>query len=188
MPRLIYSMLMSLDGYIADRNGKFDWAAPDEEVHTFIDQLERPVGTHLYGRRMYEVMSVWDTLGTDEDPSCIRDFAEMWRTADKVVYSKSLQTVSTAKTQIERTFAADAVRSMKSAADHDISIAGPSLAGEALKAGLVDVCDFFVAPIIVGSGTSAFPADVRLALSLQDERRFGNGMVYLHYRAASQAA
>jgi len=189
MARLIYSMLMSLDGYIADRSGKFDWAEPGEEVHAFVNQLERGTGTYLYGRRMYEVMGAWDTLGTDRDPGFIRDFAEMWRAADKVVYSKSLSTVSTAKTRIERAFEPEAIHSMKSAADHDISIGGPSLAAEAFKAGLVDVCHFFVSPIIVGDGTRAFPTGVRQGLSLQDERRFGNGMVYLHYRfARSQAA
>jgi len=150
MARLIYSMLMSLDGYIADRSGKFDWAEPDEEVHAFVNQLERGTGTYLYGRRMYEVMGAWDTLGTDRDPGFIRDFAEMWRAADKVVYSKSLSTVSTAKTRIERAFEPEAINRMKSAADHDISIGGPSLAAEAFKAGLVDVCHFFVSPIIVG--------------------------------------
>jgi dihydrofolate reductase len=189
MARLIYSALMSLDGYIADRNGKFDWAEPDAEVHAFANQLEAQVGTYLFGRRMYEVMKAWETLGTDRDPDIIRDFAEKWRAADKVVYSRSLQTVSTARTRIERVFNPELVRSLKSAADHDISISGPGLAAEAFKAELVDACHFFVSPIIIGGGTSAFPAGVRLDLTLQEERRFRNGTVYLHYRAAvSQAA
>ena len=188
MARLIYSAIMSLDGYVADRNGKFDWAEPDDDVHAFVNQLERPVGTYLYGRRMYEVMKAWETLGTECDPGIIREFAEIWRAADKVVYSKTLQTASTAKTRIERDFNPAAVRSLKSAADHDISVGGAGLAAEAFKGDLVDVCHFFVAPVLVGGGTSAFPAGVRLGLDLQEERRFRNGTVYLHYRAVHQAA
>lgn len=184
MASLIYSMLMSLDGYVADTIGKFTWAEPDEEVHTFFNQLERPVGTYLYGRRMYEVMSAWETYGTSDQPAFIRDFACIWGAAEKIVFSRSLATVTTARTRIERDFKADAIREMKSAAKQDITIGGPHLAAEAFKAGLVDVCHFFVAPVIVGGGTSAFPAGVRLRLSLQGERRFGNGMAYLQYRAA----
>ncbi len=187
MARLIYSMLMSLDGYIADINGKFDWAEPDEEVHTFANQLERPVGTYLYGRRMYEVMSAWEALGTSDQPGFIRDFAAMWRAADKVVFSTSLRTVSTTRTRIERAFTAEVVSRVKSASNHDISIGGPGLAAEAFKADLVDLCHFFIAPIIIGGGTSAFPAGVRRTLTLQDLRRFGNGMAYLHYRCIATA-
>jgi dihydrofolate reductase len=183
MAKLIYSMLMSLDGYIADRNGNFDWAEPDEEVHTFVNQLERGTGTYLYGRRMYEVMAAWETLGTDRDPGYIRDFGEMWRAAHKIVYTKTLSAVSTAKTRIERAFEPEAISKLKATAEWDISIGGPGLAAEAFKAGLVDVCQFFVVPIIVGGGTSAFPSEVRLSLNLLDERRFGNGMVYLHYES-----
>lgn len=182
MVNLIYSALLSLDGYIADQNGNFDWAAPDEEVHRFINQLERSIGTHLFGRRMYEVMGAWETFGTGDDPGYIRDFGEMWRAANKIVYSRSLPAVSTARTRLERTFSPEAIRRLKTSAEQDISIGGPTLAGEAFKAGLVDVCYFFVTPVIVGGGTSAFPAGVRLALDLLDQRRFGNGMVYLHYR------
>jgi dihydrofolate reductase len=185
MARLIYSAIMSLDGFVADRNGKFDWAEPDDEVHAFVNQLERPVGTYLYGRRMYEVMKAWETLGTDADPGVIRDFAEIWRAADKVVFSRSLQTAPTARTRIERVFSPEAIRSLKSTADHDISIGGAKLVAEAFKDNLVDVCHFFVAPIIVGGGTSAFPTGSRLDLDLQEERRFRNGTVYLHYRAAA---
>jgi dihydrofolate reductase len=189
MANLIYSMLMSLDGYVADAQGKFEWAMPDEEVHAFVNQLERPVGTHLYGRRMYEVMSVWETLGTNDQPAVVRDFAHTWGAAEKIVFSRSLATVTTAKTRIERAFKPEAIRALKASARQDITIAGPHLAAEAFKAGLVDVCHFFVAPIIVGGGTSAFPADLRVTLTLQGERRFGNGMAYLHYRAAhGQAA
>ena len=184
MASLIYLMLMSLDGYVADTNGKFTWAEPDEEVHTFLNQLERPVGTYLYGRRMFEVMSAWETFGTSDQPTFIRDFAYIWGAAEKVVFSKSLATVTTSRTRIERAFTPDVIRAMKSAASQDITIGGPHLAAEAFKAGLVDVCHFFVAPFIVGGGTSAFTAGVRLTLSLQGERRFGNGMAYLHYRAA----
>jgi len=184
MARLIYSMLMSLDGYIADRNGNFDWAAPDEEVHTFVNQLERGAGTYLYGRRMYEVMAVWETLGTDGDPGYIREYGEIWRSAHKIVYSRSLSAVSAAMTRLERAFQPEAISELKATAERDISIGGPNLAAEAFRARLVDVCQFFVAPIIVGGGTSAFPPDVRLSLKLLDERRFGNGMVYLHYEAA----
>lgn len=181
MAKLIYSMLMSLDGYIADQNGNFDWAMPDEEVHSFVNQLERGTGTHLFGCRMYEVMAAWETLGKDRDPGYIRDYGEMWREADKVVYSKSLTAVSTGKTRIERAFKPEAIRELKLTAEKDISIGGPCLAAEAFKARLVDACYLFVTPIIVGGGTSAFPSEVRLSLHLLDERHFGNGMVYLHY-------
>ena len=183
MASLVYSMLMSLDGYIADTHGNFSWAEPDDEVHTFVNQLERTVGTYLYGRRMYEVMSAWETFGTGDQPAFIRDFAAIWGAAEKIVFSRSLATVTTARTRIERAFKPEAIREMKSAASQDISIGGPHLAAEAFKARLVDVCHFFVAPIIVGGGTSAFPAGVRLRLSLLGERRFSNGMAYLHYRA-----
>ena len=188
MATLIYSALMSLDGYIADRDGKFDWAEPDEEIHAFVNQLQRPVGTYLYGRRMYEVLKAWETLGAEGEPGFIREFAEIWRAADKIVYSKSLQTASTARTRIERDFIPEAVRSLKAAARRDISIGGAGLAAEAFKHELVDVCHFFVSPVVVGGGTSAFPAGVRLDLSLREERRFRNGTVYLHYRAAAGKA
>jgi dihydrofolate reductase len=183
MARLIYSALMSIDGYVTDERGDFGWAEPDEEVHKFFNELERGVGTYLYGRRMYEVMSAWEILGTDDQPEHIREFAEMWRAANKVVFSRSLTTVGTKRTRLERTFNPGAIRAMKAGAGHDISIGGAHLAAEAFKAGLVDVCQFFVAPIIVGGGTSAFPTGARLSLALRDERRFRNGMVYLHYDA-----
>lgn len=189
MAKLIYSAIMSLDGYIADKNGNFDWAMPDEEVHSFVNELERPAGTYLYGRRMYEVMAVWQTLQTDDEPSVIAEFADIWRAADKVVYSSTLKTASTPGTRIEQRFDPEAVRQMKASAGRDLSIGGPTLAAHAFRAGLVDVCDLFITPVIVGGGTSAFPDNVRLDLTLQDERRFRNGMVYLHYwSATSQAA
>jgi len=183
MAKLMYSVIASLDGYVADADGNFDWAAPDEDVHTFVNDLERPIGTYLYGRRMYEVMVFWETAHTlaDEPPS-IRDFTEIWQAADKVVYSATLETVSSARTRIERSFDPGAVRQMKAAAGRDISVGGPDLAAQAIEAGLVDECHLFVAPIVVGGGTRALPDDVRLELELLDERRFGNGMVHLHYR------
>jgi dihydrofolate reductase len=180
MAKLIYSAIMSLDGYIADEDGNFDWAAPDEEVHTFFNDLERPVGTYLYGRRMYEVMVPWETV-TDQTPFT-RDFAEMWRAADKVVYSKTLETPSSARTRIERDFDPEAVRQMKAAASRDLTVGGPDLAAHAFRAGLVDECHLYVTPIVVGGGNQALPDKVRLPLELLDERRFGNGVVYLRYR------
>src|SRR5919109_2016142 len=180
MARLIYSAIMSLDGYTADEDGNFDWAAPDEEVHTFLNDLERPVGTYLYGRRMYEVMVGWETV-TDQTPHT-RDFAEIWRAADKVVYSRTLETPSTARTRIERDFDPEAVRQMKAAASRDLTVGGPDLAAHAFRAGLVDECHLYVAPIVVGGGNQALPDKVRVPLELLDERRFANGVVYLRYR------
>jgi dihydrofolate reductase len=183
MAKLIYSAIASLDGYIADKDGNFEWAMPDEEVHTFINDLERPVGTYLYGRRMYETMVGWETDPTlAEQSSVMRDFAEIWRAADKIVYSKTLETASSARTRIERDFYPDTVRRMKAQAERDISVGGPDLATQALKTGLVDECHVFVTPIVVGGGKRSLPNDVRLKLELLDERRFDNGMVYLHYR------
>jgi len=180
---------MSLDGYIADGDGNFDWAEPDEAVHRLANDLERSVGTHLYGRRMYEVMSAWKTLQSHDQPPYIADFASIWRGADKVVYSASLQAPSTPKTRIERRFDPEAVRRMKAAAEKDLTIGGPTLAAQAFKAGLVDVCHLFICPILVGDGLNAFPDGVRVALALEEERRFGNGTVYLRYRSVnSQAA
>jgi dihydrofolate reductase len=183
MGSLIYSTIGSLDGYIEDRDGKFDWAEPDEEVHRFVNDLERPVGTYLYGRRMYEVMAFWETAHTLADqPDYSREFAEIWQSAEKVVYSKTLEAPSTAGTRIERDFEPEAVRRMKAAAERDISVGGPDLASQAIRAGLVDEYHLFVAPIVVGGGKRSLPDDVRVELELLDERRFGNGMVYLRYR------
>ena len=183
MAKLIYSGITSLDGYVADENGNFDWAAPDEEVHAFVNDLERPVGTYLYGRRMYEVMVAWETVHTLADqPPFVQDFAGIWRAADKIVYSKTLQAVSSARTRIERDFDPEAVRQMKASAGRDITVGGPDLAAQALKAGLVDEYHLFVAPIVVGGGKQFLPDHVRLKLELLDERRFGNGVVHLHYR------
>ena len=183
MAKLIYSAITSLDGYVADEEGNFDWAAPDEEVHTFVNDLERPVGTYLYGRRMYEVMAYWETAHTLADqPPFIQDFAEIWQADDKIVYSRTLETVSSARTRIERDFDPEAVRQMKTAAGRDITVGGPELAAQAIKARLVDEYHVFVVPIVVGGGTQFLPDNVRLELELMDERRFGNGTVHLHYR------
>ena len=187
MAKLVYSAIMSLDGYIADEDGGFDWAMPDEEVHAFINDLQRPIGTHLYGRRMYETMAVWETdPALAEQSPVLRDFAESWRTADKVVYSGTLEAVPTARTRIERRFDPEAVRKMKALAGRDLIVGGPELAAQAFEAGLVDECHLFVAPVVVGSGKRALPDDVRLELELLGERRFGNGMVYLRYRTKAR--
>jgi dihydrofolate reductase len=180
MANLIYTALASLDGYVADEQGKFDWARPDEEVHAFVNDLERPVGTQLYGRRMYEALAVWETM--DDPAPLMRDFAQIWRAADKVVYSRTLQEVASARTRIEREFDPEAVRRMKAAAERDLTIGGPELAAEALRAGLVDEINLLLSPIVVGGGNPALPAGLRIALELLDERRFGNGVVHVHYR------
>ena len=183
MARLIYSGIMSLDGYTADADGGFDWAAPDEEVHAFVNDLERPVGTYLYGRRMYETMAVWETWDREEDlPPVALDYARIWQGADKVVYSTTLTEPSTTRTRIEPSFQADAVRALKDAASADIGIGGPGLASQAVAAGLVDEWHLFVTPVVVGGGTRYLPDGVRLDLDLVDERRFGNGVVFLRYR------
>ena len=182
MAKLIYSSIASLDGYVADEQGNFDWAAPDDEVHAFVNELERPVGTYLYGRRMYDVLVAWETMPTEGQPDVIRDYAEIWRAADKIVYSTTLATASSAKTQIERSFHPDAVRELKTQAARDLSVGGPGLAAQALAAGLVDECHLFLVPVIVGGGTRSLPEGLRLDLELIGERRFGNGTVYLHYR------
>jgi dihydrofolate reductase len=182
MAKLIYAAITSLDGYVADEDGNFDWGEPDEEVHTFVNDLERPVGTHLYGRRMYEVMRAWESITLIDQPPSRRDFAEMWRAADKIVFSRTLEAVSSARTRIEREFDPETIRQMKAAAARDFAVAGPDLAAHAFKAGLVDECHLFVAPIVVGGGKQSLPDSVRLELELLDERRFGNGMVHLRYR------
>jgi dihydrofolate reductase len=179
---VIYSVIASLDGYVADRDGNFDWAEPDEEVHTFVNDRERPVGTYLYGRRMYEVMVAWETMDLAGQPSFARDYAEIWRATDKVVYSTTLDATASARTQLERSFDPEAIRTMKASAERPISVGGPGLAAEALRAGLVDECSVFLAPVVVGGGTAWLPDDLRLNLELMDERRFVNGTVHLHYR------
>ena len=183
MAKLIYSAITSLDGYIADTDGNFGWAKPDEEVHSFVNDLERPVGTYLYGRRMYEVMVAWETADTFADhPPFVRDYAEIWQATDKIVYSKTLEPVSSARTRLEREFDSDAVRQMKASAGRDITVGGPNLAAQAIKAELVDEVHLLVSPIVVGGGNPALPDDVRVELELLDERRFANGVVHVHYR------
>jgi dihydrofolate reductase len=166
---------------VADEDGTFDWAEPDEDVHAFLNDLERPVGTYLYGRRMYEVMVAWETLPLAGQPPVMQDFAQIWQAADKIVYSRTLEAVSTPRTRIEREFEPEAVRPMKGAATSDLVVGGPELAAHAFRAGLVDECHLFIAPIVVGGGKQFLPDDVRLELELLDERRFAGGMVYLRY-------
>jgi dihydrofolate reductase len=180
--RLIYLSIASLDGYIADEQGNFDWAEPDEEVHTLVNDLERSVGTFLLGRRMYEVLVAWETMDTADQPPFIEDFARIWRGADKIVYSKTLTTASSARTRIEPEFDPDTVGRMKASDERDLSVGGPGLAAHAIGAGLVDEYHLFLAPVVVGGGIRLFPDDVRLDLELVDERRFGNGTAYLWYR------
>lgn len=181
MGRLHYVALMSLDGYVADPDGNFHWAAPDAQVHAFVNGLERGIGTHLYGRRMYEVMRAWEDMPLDDEPGEMRDYASIWRAADKVVYSSTLERASSERTSIERAFDPDDVRRRKSSSDADLSIGGPTVAAEALAANLVDECHFFVTPVSVGGGTAALPSGQQLELRLLDEHRFDNGVVYLRY-------
>jgi dihydrofolate reductase len=179
---LIYSAITSLDGFVADADGNFDWAAPDEEVHAFVNDRERPVGTYLYGRRMYETMAGWETAHTVAGRRPVSlDFARIWQAADKVVYSRTLETVSTTRTRIEREFDAEAVRLMKARSERDLGVGGAGLAAEAIRAGLVDGIHLFVTPVVVGGGTHSLPRDVRLRLELLEERRFERGVVYLRY-------
>jgi dihydrofolate reductase len=180
--KLIYSTIASLDGYVEDDQGKFDWAAPDDEVHAFVNDLERPIGTYIYGRRMYETMVFWETVSTGGDqPAVIRDFAEIWRAAEKIVYSRTLQTPSSARTLIEHAFDPGAITRLKESADRDITIGGATLAGEAIAAGLVDECHLFLTPIVLGGGKRALPENVRTQVELLAERRFRSGVVHLHY-------
>jgi dihydrofolate reductase len=184
MAKLIYSAITSLDGYIEDAEGKFDWAEPDEEVHAFVNELERSVGTYLYGRRMYETMVFWESPPAPaEQPPFVQEFAAIWQAADKIVYSRTLQTVTSAKTRIEREFDPKAVRRLKATAGRDLGVGGAELAAQALEAGLVDEYQLFLVPVVVGGGKRVLPGnDLRVNLALLDERRFRNGTVYLHYR------
>ena len=185
MAKLIYSVITSLDGYIEDAEGKFDWAAPDEELHAFVNDLERPIGTYLYGRRMYETMVYWETAGTSPDQRAVsRDYAEIWRAATKIVYSRTLTAAASDRTRIEREFDPEAVRRLKMSSEADISVGGPELAGQAIAAGLLDECHLFLWPIVVGGGKRALPAGIRLRLEWRDGRRFHSGVVHLHYGVA----
>ena len=184
MARLVYTAIASLDGYIEDGEGKFDWAAPDEELHAFVNDLERPVGTYLYGRRMYETMVYWENPpDLPDEPPVIQEFAAVWQAADKIVYSTTIATVTSARTRIERAFDPEAIRRLKAIAVRDLAIGGPELAAQAMAARLVDEYHLFLVPVLVGGGKRWLPDDdVRVNLELLAERRFRNGTVYVHYR------
>jgi dihydrofolate reductase len=183
MVKLIYTVITSLDGYIEDEDGNFDWAAPDEEVHEFVNDLDRSAGTHLYGRRLYETMVFWETAQMLADqPPVIYDYATLWQAADKIVYSRTLDAVSSARTRIERDFDPETIRQLKLASERDITVGGSALAAQAMVAGLVDELHFFVTPIVVGGGKPSLPDHCRVKLHLLDERRFRSGVVHLHYR------
>ena len=186
MARLIYSAIASADGYVEDAAGSFGWAAPDEELHCFVNDLERPVGTYLYGRRMYETMLYWETAHTvPGQPPSVREFTGIWQAAEKIVFSKTLASVSSARTRIERDFDPGMVRQLKSATEHDMTVGGADLAGRAIKAGLVDELQLFLVPVVVGGGKRALPNGVRTDLELLDTQRFAGGAVYLRYRSKS---
>ena len=180
--KLIYSVIASLDGYVADERGNFDWATPDAEVHTFVNDRERQVGTYLYGRRMYEVMVAWETMPEGGQPAFMQDYTKIWKAADKVVFSRTLKTPSSERTRILRDFDPEEIRRMKASAKRQLSVAGPHLAAQALQASLVDEVHLFLAPIIVGAGNRALPTDDRVKLELLDERRFRGGFIHLHYQ------
>jgi dihydrofolate reductase len=186
MAKLIYVANVSLDGYIEDANGRFEWTAPTDEIFTFITDVLRPVGAYLYGRRMYETMAVWEadpTLAAQSE--LMADFVSVWQAVGKIVYSTTLHAASTANTRLERRFDPDSVRDMKTSAATDFTVGGPTLAGQAFTAGLVDECHLFVYPVLIGEGKPAFPSDARAQLELLEEHRFGNGVVYLRYRTQS---
>ncbi|MET3721030.1 dihydrofolate reductase family protein [Arthrobacter sp. UYEF21] len=185
MGKLIYSGIASLDGYVADRDGNFDWAAPNEEVHGFVNDLDRDVGTFLIGRRMYAVMEVWETMGTAESPPVIQDFARIWQAADKVVYSTTLTQPRTKRTTVESRFDPEAVRRLKETSSKPLGIGGPTLAAAAIEAGLVDEYQIFLNPVVVGGGLRFLPDGLGLRLELLAEHKFGNGVVYLNYRTLS---
>jgi dihydrofolate reductase len=186
MGRLAYAAIASLDGYIEDQKGGFGWATPDEEVHIFVNDLERSAGTYLYGRRMYETMLYWETAHTAPDQTSVaRDFTEIWQRADKIVYSKTLDSVSSARTRIERAFDPAAVRQLKATLDHDMTVGGADLAGQAIKAGLVDELQLLVVPVVVGGGKRSLPPDVRIDLELAGTRPFASGVVFLRYNVNS---
>jgi dihydrofolate reductase len=188
MAKLIYAAIASLDGYVEDKNGNFDWSAPDAEVYAFVNDLERPIGTHLYGRRMYETMASWETLTPSDDQTAeVRDFAAIWRAAKKIVYSRTLEMPSSALSQIERHFDPAAIRQLKESSARDLTVGGAELAGQAIAAGLVDECHLFLCPIVVGGGKRALPADVRVQLELLDEHRFQRGVVHLHYGVGARS-
>ncbi|MCC9146165.1 MULTISPECIES: dihydrofolate reductase family protein [unclassified Arthrobacter] len=182
MGRLIYTSITSLDGYVADEAGSFDWSMPDEEVHSFVNGLDRSIGTYLLGRQLYEVMTYWDSVPAEGEPPAILEYAGIWQAADKVVFSRSLSEVTAPRTRLEREFAPAAVRALVEASDGDVSVGGANLAGQALKAGLVDELQQLLSPVVIGGGKRFLPDGLRLDLELLEERRFGNGVVFLRYR------
>jgi dihydrofolate reductase len=185
--KLIYSAIASLDGFVSDVHGTFGWARPDEEVHAFVNELERPVGTYLYGRRMYETMVYWEDPPDFAGQSpAVRDYAQIWHAADKIVFSKTLTSVASAKTRLEPDFDPDEVRELKGAAKNDLSVGGSELATQAVRAGLVDEVALFLVPVLVGAGHRWLgELDANVELELLDERRFRTGVVYVRYRARS---
>jgi dihydrofolate reductase len=186
MAKLIYSVIASADGYVEDATGSFDWAAPDDELHRFVNDLERPVGTYLYGRRMYQTMLYWETAHTvPGQPSVAQEFTGIWQAAEKIVFSRTLASAPSARTRIERSFDPGMVRALKSATVQDMTVGGPDLAGQAIKAGLVDELQLFLVPVAVGGGKRALPHGVRSELELLDTRRFASGTCYLRYRPAN---
>lgn len=189
MADLIYAAITSVDGYVADEHGEFDWAAPDEEVHAYVNALERPIGTYLYGRRMYDTMVFWETEGDgDDEPAVMHEYTGIWRAADKIVYSRTLDAPASARTRIERDFDPVAVRALVESSARDVAIGGAELAGQALAAGVVDQVHLILVPVVVGGGTRALPDGARLELDLVGEHRFASGFVHLHYRVASTIA
>jgi len=180
--KLVYAAIASLDGYVADEHGNFGWATPDEELHAFVNELERPIGTYLYGRRMYETMAAWETLDAGDEPPAVRDYAEIWRATDKIVFSTTLEEPASSRTRIERAFDPAAIRDLKAEASKDLSIGGAELASQALQAGLVDELHLFLVPVLVGGGTRFVERNVSARLELLDERRFEQGAVHLHHR------
>jgi dihydrofolate reductase len=182
MGKLIYTALGSVDGYFEDADGRFDWAEPDEEVHAFVNDLERPIETYLYGRRMYETMLYWETVDTAGQPAVYGDFAGIWRAAEKVVYSRTLQTPTSARTRVERDFDPEAVRQLKRSSTADLAVGGGDLAGQAIRAGLVDEVHLFLSPVVIGGGKRTLQDGLRAQLELLDERRFNSGVVHLRYR------
>ncbi len=184
MAKLIYSAMASLDGYVEDDQGRFDWAVPDDEVHAFVNDLERPIGVYLYGRRMYETMLGWETVDNTGQPAVSRDFAQIWQAAEKIVFSRTLPRVSSARTRVERQFEPAAIGRLKESSAGDITVGGAELAGEAMVAGLVDECHLFLGPVVVGGGKRALPSGLRAQLDLLDECRFPSGVVHLHYKVS----
>ena len=188
MGKLIYAANTSLDGYLEDETGSLDWSVPDDEVHAFWNEHERRIGTSLYGRRMYETMRVWDSddwLTTA--PAVVREYAEIWRSSEKVVYSSTLEAVSTARTRLERQFDPAAVRQLKEASGSDLSIGGAAIGAEAFRHGLVDECVLLLCPVVLGGGKPALPRGVRVHLELLDHRRFGNGVIGVRYAVRDTA-